>query len=286
LRRENDGEGSGEATTKHEGEGMIVNCKLKTANCRLEDGPHCRASSNLQSPISNSQFTIFPLSLRRPLPPLLLLLLFATGCRQQMSTQAYYRPLEASNFFDNGASARLPVPGTVARGELHEDPRFYEGKTVATGEGLNMAAMVGPGGAAPIMPTPEQIARLPFVTELPVTVDEKLLRNGQTRYTTYCAVCHGNYGEGNGVVVQRGFTAPPTLHSQRLRDAPAGYFFDIITYGLGSMPDYSGMIPPGDRWAIVAYVRALQLSGHARLDNLLPEVRDRVRAKLEGRRER
>ena len=172
-------------------------------------------------------------SSRKLLVPLAGLLLVA-GCRQDMHNQPKYRPLRASAFFRDGASARPLVEGTVARGTLQQDEAFFTGKS----------------GGTPI-------------PELPFPIDEQVLDRGQERFGIYCTPCHDATGSGRGMVVQRGFRQPPSLHDDRLRNAPAGYFFDVITNGFGVMPDYRAQIPPRDRWAIVAYIRALQLSQHA-----------------------
>jgi mono/diheme cytochrome c family protein len=162
-------------------------------------------------------------------------LLMISGCRQDMHNQPKYRPLRASGFFDNGSSARPLVDGTVARGTLQtDDPAFFTGKV-----------------------NNQPIAELPF----PVT--SELVDRGQQRFNIYCTPCHDATGSGNGMVVQRGLRPPPSFHIDRLRQAPAGHFFDTITNGFGAMPDYRAQIVPRDRWAIVAYIRALQLSQHA-----------------------
>jgi len=164
---------------------------------------------------------------------LLTVLLFA-GCRQDMHDQPRFKPLAKSDFYTDLRSARPPVEGTVARGELHEDSYFYTGKI-----GNN------PGDYMPF----------------PVT--EEVLLRGRERFDIYCAPCHSRLGDGRGMIVQRGFRAPPSYHTERLRNAPLGYFFDVMTEGFGAMPEYASQIPAGDRWAIVAYIRALQLSQHA-----------------------
>jgi mono/diheme cytochrome c family protein len=162
----------------------------------------------------------------------LLLALPAIGaCRQDMHNQPKYRPLRASAFFADGSSARPLVEGTVARGLLHADEAFYTGK-------LNGA----------------------LVREMPLPVDAALVARGQERFNIFCAPCHGATGEGNGMVVQRGYRAPTAFHDARLRQADAGHFFDVMTNGFGAMPDYRQQVSPRDRWAIVSYVRALQLA--------------------------
>ncbi len=151
-----------------------------------------------------------------------------------MHDQPRFKPLRRSDFFADLRSARDPVPDTVARGQLREDTYFYTGKIGAN-----------PGDYMPF----------------PVSMD--VLSRGQERYNIYCAPCHARLGDGNGVIVQRGFKRPPSYHDPRLRNAPLGYFFDVMTNGFGSMPDYASQIPPRDRWDIVAYIRALQLSQNA-----------------------
>ena len=167
------------------------------------------------------------------LAPALCLLAIA-ACRQDMHNQPKYTPLRASAFFDNGSSARPLVEGTVARGTLQEDLPFFTGK-------VNNAA----------------------VKELPFPVDEAVLNRGQDRYDVFCTPCHDAAGTGRGMVVQRGYRQPPSFHDERLRIADAGHFFDVMTNGFGAMPDYRTQLPPRDRWAVVAYIRALQLSQHA-----------------------
>jgi mono/diheme cytochrome c family protein len=157
-----------------------------------------------------------------------------SGCRQDMHDQPKYRGLRPSVFFADGASARPRVEGTVARGTLQEDEAFFTGM-------VNKVA----------------------VKELPFPIDGQVLDRGQERFNIYCSPCHGQTGSGNGMVVQRGYKQPPSFHSDRLLQADAGYFFDVITNGFGTMPDYKVQIAPRDRWAIVAYIRALQLSQHA-----------------------
>ncbi|HXY03334.1 MAG TPA: cytochrome c [Terriglobales bacterium] len=158
-------------------------------------------------------------------------ILLLAGCRQDMHDQPRYKPLAESDFFADLRSARPPVEGTVARGQLHEDTYFYTGKVGNS-----------PGDYMPFPATFELLAR------------------GRDRFNIYCSPCHSRLGDGNGMIVQRGFRAPPSYHTERLRKAPLGYFFDVMTNGFGAMPEYASQIPPRDRWAIVSYIRALQLS--------------------------
>jgi mono/diheme cytochrome c family protein len=177
----------------------------------------------------------------------MLLLLMVPACRQQMADQPSYRPLGASSFFADGRSARPRIAGTVARGEL-DDEEFSAGESAAV---------------------------------FPVPVTEELLAHGRERFDIYCSVCHGLLGDGDGMVVRRGFPAPPSLHSDRLRAAPPGYLYRVASRGIGAMPRYETVTSSRDRWAIVAYMRALQLSQHARASELPAE--DRARLIEEGR---
>jgi len=183
-----------------------------------------------------SAVLVGPARARTLAPTASLLLLAATlalaGCRQDMHDQPRFKPFAESDFYTDLRSARPPVEGTVARGQLREDSYFYTGK-VGNDPGDYM----------------------------PFSVEEELLARGQQRYNIYCAPCHSRVGDGNGVIPARGFPRkPPSYHIERLRKAPLGYLFDVITSGYGSMPDYASQIEPRDRWAIVAYIRALQLS--------------------------
>jgi mono/diheme cytochrome c family protein len=151
-----------------------------------------------------------------------------------MHDQPKYRPLRGSELFADKRSARPLVEGTVARGTLREDAAYYTGKT-ADG----------------------------FVSEIPVKVTPELLARGQSQYQVFCAPCHGRTGRGDGMIVQRGFKKPSSYHVDRLRQMPIGYFYDAISIGFGAMSDYAAQVPPQDRWAIAAYIRALQLSQYA-----------------------
>ena len=172
--------------------------------------------------------------LRKVLPALLALIAVTAGCRIDMHIQPYYRPMAKSDFFVDDRSARMPVEGTVARGNLREDAYFYTGKI-----GNN------PGDFMPF----------------PVTAE--VLDRGRERFNIYCTPCHGRVGDGNGFIPTRGFRRPPSFHIDRLRKAPIGYFYDVDTNGFGVMPDYASQIAPRDRWCIAAYIRALQLSQNA-----------------------
>ena len=176
------------------------------------------------------------------------LVAFLPGCHRDMYDQPKYEPLEASTFFDDGQASRPLVAGTVARGQLQLDQALYTGKVDNQ-----------------------------FVQELPRPVTRQMLERGRERFNIYCSVCHGQVGDGDGMVVRRGFRKPPSLHIDRLRSAPVGHLFDVITHGFGAMPDYSQPLPPEDRWAVVAYIRALQLSQHAPVASLSQEQQTALR---------
>jgi mono/diheme cytochrome c family protein len=194
--------------------------------------------------------------------PLLFLLLPA--CQQKMAVQPSYRPDEESTFFRDGRVAQPPVPGTVARGYLRTDLHLYSGLRSEAGRDEALAAgLVGVAGANPLaaavsstVPETDPVDTFPF----PIT--EEVLRHGQNRYMIYCIVCHDPLGTGHGKIVERGYTPPPSYHIERLRKVPVGHLYDVMTRGYGSMPSYRAQIPPRDRWAIAAYVRALQHSQH------------------------
>jgi len=170
---------------------------------------------------------------------LIAVVLCLPGCQQEMARQPNSRPLEASTYFPDGRSARPLVAGTVSRD-----------------------------------------ATLSSAKEFPFSITLEVLRRGQERFNIYCAVCHDRVGNGHGMIVERGFTQPPSFHTDlsrgyklkgkdlKLTDAPVDYYFEVITHGFGAMPDYAGQIPSDDRWAIIAYIRALQLSQDATLDDI------------------
>jgi hypothetical protein len=172
-----------------------------------------------------------------------------------MVVQPRYRTFQESTFFADGLSARPLVAGTVARGQLRIDRLFFTGKS---GDKL--------------------IDSIPLAQ-----VDRAVLERGRERFNIFCSPCHDRAGDGRGMIVQRGFSPPPSFHEQRLRDAPSGHFFHVMTHGYGAMFSYASRVSPADRWAIVAYIRALQLSRHARLEDAAPE--DRARLLEPSRRE-
>jgi mono/diheme cytochrome c family protein len=204
--------------------------------------------SPLSSPAQRGRGKGEGATITRKLCLLLLLGLAAVaGCQQKMADQPRYEPLDASTFFGDERAARPLVEGTVARGQLRDDEHFYTGKD---------------GGK--------------LVDTFPFSVTASTLARGQERFNIYCSPCHDRIGTGQGMIVRRGYRAPASFHMARLRQAPAGYFFDVMTNGFGAMPDYAQQVYPEDRWAIVAYIRALQLSQHATLADVPEDQRQQL----------
>ena len=185
--------------------------------------------------------------MNRRLIPAIVVLACGVGCRQDMQDQPKYKPLAVSTFFADGRASRPVPPGAVAIDDVAEDPAHATG--LVDGE---------------------------FVTSIPVPVNVDLLNRGQDRYDIYCAPCHGRTGDGHGMVATRGFKIPADLSSDRVRTAPPGYLYAVVTDGYGAMPDYSYQLDEHDRWAVVAYIRALELSRHATLDDAPADVRSRL----------
>jgi mono/diheme cytochrome c family protein len=179
------------------------------------------------------------------------LLLVCAGCRQDMHVQPRYNPYDPTDFFEDGQSARTPVAGTVPRRDL----------TLGPDELLYTGQVNGQPGTA-----------FPF----PVTKD--VMERGQERFNVYCAPCHGLAGDGDGMIVQRGFRRPPSLHEDRLRNVPVAYLFQVITNGFGVMYPYGYRVPPRDRWAIIAYVRALQFSRQVSINDLSETERQELQS--------
>ena len=195
----------------------------------------------------------------RTIAGLALWLLTLAGCQQKMASQPSYQPLEPSEFFADGRSARPQAVGTVARGHLGTNLGLYTGRKTRGGR------FIPEREPAPAADSPQAKAideNRDFVSNFPIPVDERLIRHGQNRYSIYCTPCHDELGTGRGKIVERGYTRPPSYHISRLREAPVGRLFAVISEGYGSMPSYARQIPTEDRWAIVAYVRALQKSQH------------------------
>jgi mono/diheme cytochrome c family protein len=204
---------------------------------------------------------------------LMVVLLAFAGCQQQMAEQPSFKPLDACEFFPDGRSARPLVAGAVARGHLHTDIAMFTGRRDRKALEEEYRAVIQPdtAKAAPAKssdaskpkPTAAQVDPYrQFVDTFPIPITAAVLEHGYHRYMIYCVVCHDPLGTGQGKIVERGYTAPPTYHADRLRQAPVGHFFAVMTDGFGSMPAYGPQIPPRDRWAIAAYIRALQTSQH------------------------
>jgi len=182
-----------------------------------------------------------------------LLALAGLGCRQDMHDQPKYKPYRQSEFFADGRAMRPFVPGTVARGTLREDVPFYTGKS---GDD--------------------------FVAEIPAAVTAELLERGRTGFEVFCSPCHGRTGMGDGMIVRRGFKRPSSYHVDRLRQMPIGYYYDVMTNGYGAMSDYASQVPVEDRWAIAAYIRALQLSQYAPAADVPADRHAEIEASLQA----
>jgi mono/diheme cytochrome c family protein len=170
------------------------------------------------------------------------LLLAGCSLKQDMALQPYNRPLSPSDFFTDGRSERPLVENTVARGTLADEALFVSKES----------------------------------NNFPLPVNQELLERGEGRYKIFCTPCHGLQGDGNGMISMRGMKHPPTFHDDRLRKTTNGYIYDVITNGFGAMYGYSAQIPPRDRWAIIAYLRALQLSRNAHVAELPADVREKL----------
>lgn len=166
------------------------------------------------------------------------------GCRQDMQDEPRYKPLAASEFFSDHRSARPAVEGTVARGHLRIDEARYTGKI----DGEN-------------------------VDQFPIPITRADMERGRERFNIYCTPCHGHIGDGNGMVVLRGYRQAASYYADKLMKAPVGHFFDVITNGFGAMPSYASRVEPDDRWRIIAYIRALQLSESSRLSDVPQDQR-------------
>ncbi|MBI4476223.1 MAG: cytochrome c [Acidobacteria bacterium] len=178
-----------------------------------------------------------------------LTVLCLAACRQDMHDQPKYEPLEQAEFFGDAMSARPVVAGTVARGHLHDDEHLYTGRIRNT-----------------------------FANSFPFEITGDVMKRGRERYDIFCSPCHGRTGDGDGMIVRRGYRRPPSFHDDRLRDVAVGHYFDVMTNGFGAMPEYRTQVSPHDRWAIIAYVRALQFSRRATIADVPAEDR----RKLEG----
>jgi len=179
--------------------------------------------------------------------------LLLAGCRLDMHVQPKYLPYDKTNFFADGRSERQPVPGTVARDQLRLDELLYSGKINGV-----------------------------VADEFPFPITPADLKRGQEQFNIYCTPCHDYLGYGNGMIVQRGFPQPPSYHIERLRAAPVGHFFEVMTNGLGRMYSYAARVTPEDRWRIAAYIRVLQLSQHASIDDVPAAPRPGLSAPAKG----
>jgi mono/diheme cytochrome c family protein len=180
--------------------------------------------------------------MRRRLPAMVLLaagLVLLTSCREDMHNQPKFIPLRENTFYSDLRSARAPMEGTIARGQLEDDPLLYTGKVNG-----------------------QEVDQFPFA----ITAQD--LARGRERFNIYCSPCHSQLGDGNGMIAQRGFKNPPSYFEPRLLKAPVGHFFNVMTNGWGSMSDYSAQVPVADRWRIAAYIRALQLSRTAKTSDV------------------
>lgn len=173
--------------------------------------------------------------------------MLVAGCRLDMHVQPKYLPYEPTNFFGDGRSERQPVAGTVARGHLRLDELLYTGKENGV-----------------------------LADKFPFPITRADLERGRERYNIYCTPCHDYAGTGDGMIVQRGFPPPPSFHIDRLRNAPAGHYFDVMTNGFGAMYNYAARIEPEDRWRIAAYVRVLQMSRHATVEDVPAAERQKL----------
>jgi len=176
------------------------------------------------------------------------LCLAGSGCRRDMQDQPKMKPFRGSTFFTDGLSGRQPIEGTVPRGFMRTDTEYFTGKK-----------SVSSVQSAVAQPSPTN-AFADDVDTFPFPITKETVQRGRERYEIFCSVCHGSTGNGDGMVVRRGFRRAASFNDDRLRQAPVGHFFDAITNGWGAMPSYSSQIPVQDRWAIIAYIRALQLS--------------------------
>ena len=165
-----------------------------------------------------------------------------------MADQPHKRPLETSNFFDDDMASRPIEPGTVARTGRERNSHLLSGKVDGK-----------------------------LADAFPFEVTTQVLERGQERYEIFCSPCHDRLGTGQGMIVRRGFTPARSFHDLRVRDAPAGYYFEVMTQGFGPMPSYANQLSEQDRWAVIAYIRALQFSRNARLDELPPEDREKMK---------
>jgi mono/diheme cytochrome c family protein len=240
----------------------MLKCKEQTANSKQQTAGRCRLFGwCVAGPRPSSGLLLFAVCC----------LLFTPACRRDMQDQPKLKAYRSTSFFKDGLSARPPVEGTVARGFLKTDTEFFTGKKAGkTGGTPSASPAQTPAGPQPAEATrataasvnvPQGPAAYPDDVEIfPIPVTKDVVRRGKERYEIFCSACHGFTGNGDGMIVRRGFRRAASFNDDRLRQAPVGHFFDAITNGWGTMPSYAPQIPAQDRWAIIAYIRALQLS--------------------------
>lgn len=192
----------------------------------------------------------------------LVVVLGTAGCRRDMQDQPKIKPLRGSSFFGNGLASRRPIEGTIPRGYLRaDDPEFYTGKKAgAATTAATPAQQQIAGGQQQQTAGGQQNSFPDDVVEFPIPITKEVVERGRSRYNIFCSACHGMTGNGDGMIVRRGFRRAASFNDDRLRQAPVGHFFDAITNGWGAMPAYAPQVPVQDRWAIIAYIRALQAS--------------------------
>ena len=229
----------GDAETRGHGENPYGNIEFKITGST--QSPHLRVSS------ASPRLLIICLLLTA-------FCILAIGCRYDMQDQPRYKAYKQSDFFTDDKAMRDLPEGTVARGYLRENKAFFTGKKDNADPNAQVQTTTDASGNTLVSSFPNDI------TEFPMPITEEVINRGQERYNVYCIVCHGPTGQGDGMIVRRGFVRPPTYNDDRLRNAPVGHFFDVITNGWGRMNSYAAQITPADRWAIVAYIRTLQLS--------------------------
>lgn len=186
--------------------------------------------------------------------PVIAFCILSIGCRYDMQDQPRYKTYKKSDFYKDGRASRDLPEGTVPRGQLHADKAFYTGKIDNPNPNAPVTTTTDANGNTLVSSFPND------VDEFPVPVTKELIDRGQERFDIYCIVCHGPTGKGDGMIVRRGFPQPPSYHDDRLRNAPVGHFFDVMTNGWGKMNSYAFQVQPADRWAIAAYIRTLQAS--------------------------
>lgn len=192
-------------------------------------------------------------------------LMLAAACRYDMQDQPRYKAYKESDFFSDKKAMRELPDGVVPRGFLRDNKPFFTGKKENADLSIQVETTTDASGNTLVSSFPNDIE------DFPVPVTKELVDRGQDRYNIYCIVCHGPTGNGDGMVVRRGFPKPPTYHDDRLRNAPVGHFFDVMTNGWGKMNSYASQIQPADRWAIAAYIRALQISQNPSAITLPPK---------------